>query len=275
MLGILAAVCALQTQGRAIDGETAVARAQRLMRSVGFLEKFTLHSLNEHHYISKEPCWSVGLTSKRGPMTVVLDARTGRILLMQGGEDPAIPYASNRPPTPENTRRAWKLLHLLGYNDSVTLAARAGYTNGPIGAIFYRTLHGLTFFNLNPTYGHRLVMEPKTGAINYFQPSPPLPEVNGWNPEISGPVARKKISLWVERRLQEQHRPKIDTGQTEKPELGYWKFRGETTARLVWQVAGYINMNGVRYGGGAYRIFVDAMTGDLIEPDDALIGANP
>ncbi|MCW3096281.1 MAG: hypothetical protein JWL77_1899, partial [Chthonomonadaceae bacterium] len=50
---------------------------------------------------------------------------------------------------------------------------------------------------------------------------------------------------------------------------------GEAKARLVWQPTSYTMIRGASYGLGGYRILVDALTGDLIEPDDPLIGANP
>jgi hypothetical protein len=279
MIGILATLCVLQAQGRVLDGEAAVARSHRLLKDLGIHENFTLQSLSDRFYLAKEPCWDVWFRSKQGRIAVVLDARTGRALfvqVVQAKEDPAIQRAVSDPPTPVNTRRAWKMLHQLGYNDTVTLTPRSGYANGPAGGIFYRTLHGLIFFNWNPTYGHRLVIEPDTGAINYFLPSPPLPEVNAWKPAVSGHAALEKMSLWVKKRAEEKHRALVSVPRTEQTvELGYWKFHGEATARLVWQPVSYTKMRGAPYGLGGYRILVDALTGDLIEPDDSLIGMNP
>ncbi len=274
MLDIMTALYALQMHGVALDGEAAVGQAQRALKELGVQEKLSLEALTDHSYLTTKPCWYVQWKSERGPITIVLDARTGKTLFVQARPDPALNRLSNSPPTPASTRHAREMLHQLGYDQDVTLSARSGFASGPTGGVFYRTLHGLTFFNMNPTYGHRLVFDPRTGAINYFLPSPPLPPVNGWSPEISGPIALEKIRLWAEQRAQALHKG-LNTEGKRVAELGYWKFNGEEHARLVWRSASYSVLNGAMYGGGAYRILVDALTGEVKESDDPAIGANP
>ena len=274
MFGILAALYALQAQGIGLDGEAAVGQAQRLLHTLGIRENLSLLALNHRFYLAQAPCWYVGLESKRGLIVVVLDARTGRALFIQARPDPGIDRRAGDPPTFESTRRLKEMLHRLGYDKDVILKPRAGYANGPAGGIFYRTLHDLPFFNVNPTYGHRLVVDPATGAVNYFLPSPPLPGVNAWEPIVSGPDALAKMQLWAEQRA-EQQRKGLNTEWKRWPELGYWKFANEERARLVWQSMAYTVQSGATVGMGAYRVLVDALTGELLEPDDSAIGANP
>src|SRR2546421_194108 len=56
---------------------------------------------------------------------------------------------------------------------------------------------------------------------------------------------------------------------TPTADLGYWKYRDEARARLVWRVVRHTKINGRKYGLGAFRMSVDALTGELLETDDA------
>ena len=277
MCGILAAVCLLFAGSPNLDGEAAVEKAQWLLAKLGVSEPTRLESLQDHHYVTKNKCWAMGLSLPHGKVTVVLDARTGQALFIQTEPMPAVSSA-NRISTPEQTRRANALLHTLGYDRDVKLGPfHAADAHGPTCALFYRTAHGLPFFNLNPTYGHQLWFDPGTGAINYLLPSPTLPEVNAWRPNISATAAVAKISAWAGDRVRRKHHDfrVAETQGPLTPELGYWKFEKQTTARLVWRATPYVTNRGKVIEMGAYRVFVDALTGEVVEPDDPLMGANP
>ena len=274
MLDTLIALCAIQAQEKVHDkipdGEAAVAITRRLLRDLNVNGDLSLRTLSGYADPAKDSRWFVCLDSDKGPISVQLDGRTGLALyISQYTPNPAIQMAYNQHPTPESTERAKTMLHRLGYDRDVTLEARSGFSNAASTATFYRKLHGLTFFNMNPTYGNLLMFDPDTGAIHYFNPSPPLPEVNAWKPRVSGQAALKKINLWVENRAQQRHRDlKLYQRGKQKAELGYWKFKEEAKARLVWRSASFVEIDGMPYSTGARDVMVDAVTGDLVEKDD-------
>jgi len=266
--------------GSLLDGEAAVSEAKKLLARLGVREKTWLDSLDNHHYISKEKCWSVGLASERRFVNIVLDARTGRVLYLQTlrpPTDPAFFRASNFPPTPQSTHRLRALLHILGYDRDVRLGSDVGFSHGPYQATFYRTVHERPFFNLNPTYGHWLWLEPKDGSLRYFLACPPLPPVNASQPTIDGKAAVAKIEAWAHEQARRKGRslPQFPSDSDPEPQLGYWKLASEAKARLVWRAARYTRIQGLPYGLGSPRMFVDALSGQLVAPDDPLMGANP
>ena len=279
MQGILSLICALRVLSADMDGEQAVASCRHLLWDAGIRETLTLQSLTDHSYITKAKCWQVSFTRPAGSISVVLDARSERALFIQTvpphTANPNVQINGNLPPTPVGTRRQRVLLRRLGYDKAVRMERDGGYTNSPTSACFYPTLHNLRFFNINPTYAHRLDTQAETGALTYFSASDPLPSVNAWQPRLSAGEASAKIMAVALERM--KRKGQMLPSATEKPkmELGYWKFQKEQQARLVWRLNHYIDMHGLPYGMGPYTIFADALTGEILTPDDTLMGPNP
>ena len=139
-----------------------------------------------------------------------------------------------------------------------------------MSATGYRTLHNRIFFNLNPTYALTVQIDRDSEALEYFLPSAPLPEVNARTAVVTSGDAVAKISAWA--REHEKSRPTVQSPfsgpETVQPELGYYKRKGQPAARLVWRGQRVRNLGGRTIRVGAPEIFVDALTGDLIAPDD-------
>ncbi len=277
MFTLLCAVCVMGMPGADLDGEDAIAKGQKVLAGLGLTEQMPLVSLQNHHYITKEKCWSVTLGTKQGPVNIVLNAHTGKPLFIQAITTPARTRLTNLPATSKTSGRAHTLLHQLGYDKDVVMDPIGGVQNGVYSAVFRRTVHGLTFFNLNPTYAHSLWFEPESGAINHFSPSQPLPEVSDWKPKISAKQALAKITAWAAERAKIKHRQDAIDPTFGQPmaELGYWNITGEKTARLVWRGQRVYVTYGRILPMGAYTVFVDALTGELIVPNDPGMGEYP
>lgn len=279
MQGFLTLICVMRVLSASIDGEQAIDTARHLLADVGVKDELTLQALGDHSYVTKEKCWAIEFARPKGKVFIVLDARTGRTLLLQvipglEGEDNH-PIDGNSPPTPQGTRRQRALLHRLGYDRQVRLEKEGGFTNSLNIAYFYPTFHNHRFFNINPTYAHVMYVQPENGELVYFLPSPPLPPVNAWQPRLSAAAASRKIMALAVERMKRKRFPLPLS--TEKPvmELGYWKFKKEPEARLVWRLNHYLQVNGLPYRSGSYTIFADALTGEILKPDDPAMGANP
>lgn len=279
MQGILTLICALRVLSADLDGEQAVASCRRLLRDAGIRETLTLQSLTDHSYITKAKCWEVWFTGPVGRVSAVLDARTGRALFIQAvpaqAGRPNVAVDGNLPPTPDGTRRQRALLRILGYGKGVRLEQDGGFSNSPTRACFYPTLHNLRFFNINPTYAHQIDTQAETGALTYFLASPPLPSVNAWQPRLSASLASKKIMAVALERMKRKGQPPPSATEKPRMELGYWKFQKGERARLVWRLNHYVEIKGLPYGVGPYTIFADALTGEILAPDDTLMGYNP
>jgi hypothetical protein len=258
-----------------LDGEQAVQRAREILSRLGRSEELTLQTLDDRHPNSREKQWNLSFSTKRGAVFITLDAHSGQVKNILCPFNPAMVALSNKPPTPAAARRAHFVLRTLGYDKDVRLDSDTGYRNGLGRATFYRTIHSLRFFNINPTYAHTVQFEPDSGSVYIFQPCPPLPSVNSWIPRVTAHTALAKIHEWARRRSKQKSRPLIVTPGELRADLGYWKFKNEAKARLVWRVVHVMQINGLPYGGGSYTIFVDALTGQFVEPDDPSIGANP
>jgi hypothetical protein len=181
---------------------------------------------------------------------------------------------SNHAPSNEETRRVRKALGVLGYGNGIDAGSDVGFSGaGP----YHVLLHGLPFFNLNPNYGPVLsISQPPSEAIVFYA-SPELPPINTWRPKVKPSGALEKLIRWGHERALKRGLPAaVDPSQGDLvAELGYWKPTKQANARLVWRATKYSTVNGRRYGMGALRMFVDAITCDFIEPDDPAWGANP
>ncbi len=276
MIPFLFAACALVADRPVKDSNDAFARAKRLVSAAGVHEAMIPGPVTKRDksYLSNGTCWWVSLKTESGGLDVVLDARTGRVLHIVHPRLPyrLKPYPVSRitSPTPAHQRRALAILRAVGYDADVKLSPQVGDGGYHFGYHFYKTAHNLMFFNSNPTYAHTVHVNKATKALEYFMPSAEVPKVSAWKPDVQPGVARARIAQWAKTH---ERQPKIDMtpfGFSEeiKPELGYYKLKTEAQARLVWRGVKYRKSPARVTSGDAIDVFVDALSGALIEPDD-------
>ncbi len=277
MFGLLGVICLLGMSGPDLDGEDAIVQAHHQLQSLGFHEKLSLTALMLNAPTVQARRWSVGFRGKSGSVMLEIDAATGRLLFLQGMPAATDPQWTNHPADASTAKRANELIRLLGREKDARLDPIGSVQNGVYYAQFHKIVHGLTFFNINPTYADVIMFEPQTGAISYFRASPALPKTIDWTPIVSRERAHARISYWVtQRAIYKRKAPVfISPSQHIETELGYWKFAKEAEARLVWRDSRVMVTNGKRIDAGAYTIFVDALTGSLVVPDDPSMGENP
>ncbi len=253
-----------------IDGQAALEKAEELLTKTHVQGPFTLHSLRSGPYWEKQMVWSIEFTTSRGAIIVDLDASTALPLRIVAPSHPRDDREPDQPPTPESLKRLADTVAALGYKGVFDVGSDVGYKSVPAGARFYVRRLGHPFFNLNPSYAHSISINQKTGAVEWFGASPTLPPVNVWIPLVDGSVAVRKLQAWGHELALKRHTPAIfdPINKTYVPEVGYWLFKNQSTARLVWRATEYTTMHGNPYGLGALRMFVDAVTGELLTPDD-------
>jgi hypothetical protein len=258
---------------RELDGEAAVARARTILASIGYRQQLTLQSVSMVSDSTARRVWGMTLSGEHGKFMLTLDPATGKLLWLQTPFMPEAPTYAANPPSPATRGLATSYLRVLGYDSNVQLDDDSGNRAIPYHAVFLLKLNGLRFFNLNPTYAHRLALYPASASVVYFRASPALPEIAAWKPAVSADTAMRLISAWAADRAK-QHRRQFDAGDV-APQLGYWKFRSEHSARLVWRAMHYTKIGGRSLQQGPIRVFVDAITGEVIEPDDPARGDYP
>jgi len=270
----LLCMASIAAGGIDLDGQAAVERAEKLLHNIGVKDSLTLTGLGNKDWSTKEPSWLVSFSMPHGGASVGLNARSGRVNRLSVNHDRSVRPQGNSAPTVEETWFIHRILSALGYGKDIDFGSDVGFSGwGP----FHALVHGRPFFNLNPTYGPTLsAYDPALPSITFYA-SPPLPPVNAWQPKIQGVVAVEKIRTWAHARAKARGlSPAIDPSVGDlTAELGYWKVANQPQARLVWRATKYSAIEGRRYGLGALRMFVDAVTGELLEPDDPAWGMNP
>lgn len=257
-----------------LDGQAAAERVEELLQGIGVTGALKLNQLFKGDWSSKEPSWTFSFNTDHGQAFGAINARTGRLNRLIVKDDREKRQWSNQPASKEVVKRNRRILSALGYGDGLDARSDVGFAgNGP----YHILVHGLPFFNLNPDYGPNLsVSDPPAMAILFYA-APALPPVNEWRPKVSSQRAVEMMRAWGHARAQKRDLPAaLDPSAGHLVgELGYWKPKNASVARLVWRASKYSTIYGRPYGMGAMRIFVDAATGKLVEPDDPLWGANP
>ena len=208
---------------------------------------------------------------------------SGRIEVFQVAPRESHSYSSNAmvAPKPETTRLAQKLVALMGARGPYKARNYTVGTAEPSAMVWFDcVLNGHTFFNLNPTYAYRVDFDRITGELNNFFSPPPLPPTNARIPKMQSEEAGKKLEHWGKTHYRTGggatylYGPSWHEIITLVPELGYYKFKSEPFARLVWQGALWTQMNAKfpKTESGKIRVFLDATTGELITPDDPGMG---
>jgi hypothetical protein len=248
-----------------LDGEQAVERARRIAAAVGVRRELVLHSLARVEKGPYEPAWSVWFKINDEHGFVNLSLKTGLPVQIQFPRKVDRPRGGGRP-TKESVDRAWRTIRALGYGESVRLDSSGGFTSTPDTAYFYVLRHGLPFFSNNPLYAHMLWFNDERNEVEFFTASPEPPPVNAWKPKVSRADALAKLRSWYEPQMLAKGLGLALARQKPGVELGYWKFRNEATARLVWRMRNTETIEGLPYSDSP-NIVVDALTGELFEPD--------
>jgi len=257
-----------------LDGQAAAERAEAILHKIGVQDSLALSGLSKGDWASKEPSWVVSFSSAHGSGFVGINARTGSVNRLQVQDSRSKAPKSNRPPTPADSQLTGRILRTLGYGKGLDVNSDVGFSGG---GPFHLLVHGLPFFNLNPNYGPTVSAYDAAAPTIIFYAPPPLPPINAWRPKVEGRIAAEKIRTWAHARAQARHLPAVVDPSVGAltPELGYWKGAQDPVAHLVWRATKYTRIEGRPYGLGALRMFVDALTGELIEPDDPAWGMNP
>jgi predicted small secreted protein len=133
--------------------------------------------------------------------------------------------------------------------------------------------HGLPFFNLNPTYGASVSFEiGERRMLTFNRTDPPKTEIP--EPKITSEQAKALLIKFApgasdrdtasKTLLSKQYPSRV------RPVLGFYKLKSESSVRLVWE--GAVDWKPAATGPygevGTMEFFIDAHTGEVIQPDD-------
>ncbi len=274
-------------KGAGMSGPISSAAASRIVQAaagrVGLGRNLPVHSARKlagnHFGLGMEDYQYVTLTLPNNRWVSAQVSLDGRITVFQ--VSPQTSYSA-----PKNTfvmseevteKLASKLVVEMGARGSYKARKFTVSSADPEAMVYFDSvLNGHTFFNLNPTYGYRIDFNRQTGEVlNYFAP-PPIPPVKERVPKIKANEAVKRFEHWGKTHYRTGggatylYGPSWHEIITLVPELGYYKFKNESYARLVWQGALWTQMNAQfpKTESGKIRVLLDAITGELIPPDD-------
>lgn len=250
-----------------IDGEQAASIARRFLRDAGHSQPYGLSHLGQDSGPENRGGWRVGLESGPNFATVTLD-RKGTVTYMSFGQ-------GRGKPKPQTRDQAIAIANAFGRKVAPTYQFQVGNVgNGPNE----QTLVDLdvlvtrrSFFNINPHYGLRV--QCRGGQIVWYQRVLDLPKPNATQARISASQALVSLRAYAQKATQDGIarllKPDWPQKNLVEPELGFYKFQGEATARLVWRAN---VLSDRRHRLGSLRIYVDALTGKTIPPDDPAMG---
>lgn len=143
-----------------------------------------------------------------------------------------------------------------------------------LSASFDLVVNGRLFFNLNPHYGYTLSWDPATQEVDTFMSNEVIPPLNSTRPKITQEAARRAFLTYArsspasDGTAQMLVRPPLPMKSELRVELGYFHWKNERDARLVWHATVGSRYQGVYQQTGPLMVLVDAQTGKLIAPDD-------
>lgn len=242
--------------------DPAVVNARRFMHEVGYREHLT------SPMVKTEPSGERRITFRRGQeeVSIVVDAANEVATMFT--------VDRRRHPKPLSPEAAYARAHFLARKFAPGVGL--GFPNffvgekGQVVVTLIAKSGGRRFFNEIPTFGMNFGFH--GNRLSWFRRNVKLPPVNATQPRISANEAMVRL-----RTAGKQQTGRIstmlltDAVASNKyhlvPELGYFQFKEETQARLVWR--------GVLFSEwGFYRIepiplFVDALTGEFLSPGRA------
>lgn len=219
--------------------------------------------------------WSISFSvTANGGYFIDIDSETGTTKQISATLQ-MLPSQIADPRNSASEKLAYKLLRTLVPEGPVAPPA-IGWGQGA-DAIFLSLEKGRPFFNLNPTYGYSIGYWPEKGMLLHFTTCPELPPVNAMSPRVSAAAAGKKLEAYGRSHIADDgvakslYDSQFGSGRLQ-PQLGYYKFKDEDKARLVWQGMALQRAGKKEWEGGAMRMYVDAVTGEMIAPDDPGMG---
>ncbi len=267
------------------DGQDAVEAARTFARRVGYKGKLNLSSLtalsesdSERWGFGRRKSQQVTFTLSKGSwMTIYLNPNN-EVQLFQV-VNPALQQSRGLQPTTQKSAgdMAKALIKVIGAKGDFQMRTIQVGQSDPFAMVYFDMLvANHKFFNLNPTYGYRLDFNTKTGEATYFSRPPRIPPVTAKQPQISSAKAMSLLEHWAKTHYKSGGGVAYLYGPTWRgkphlqPELGYFKFANESKARLVWQAHVWMQFNPgtPTMESGLLRMYADAVTGELIAPDD-------
>lgn len=269
-----------------IDGQSAIEIVTSFAHRVGYHGKLGLNSVGP----VDGKRWGFGSGEYQAVGLALPDKRwlngyvspSGRIQLFQVSQ-PEVGQSrgTQRTTKPAIIQMAKKLIQATGASGNFQMrAVQLGQTDPYAMVYFDIVVGGHKFLNLNPTYAYRLDFNANTGEVSYFSRPPAIPEVVATKPSVSAAKAMALLDRWGKTHYQSGrgsvylYGPSWHYTPTLVPEIGYYKFAKEEKARLVWEAhiwTHFVKSEPLRESG-ELRVYVDAVTGQLIETDDQLMG---
>lgn len=260
-----------------MTSDRAIELARKALAAAGESAELFLDGLGKGPggVFGNEDVWKMGFRIRPDAgYNVQIDSRTGSLLLFTctSNLQPTAPLIS---PGEATRMLALQLLRRLVPTEPVgapTMIVGVG-----AGAEFPRLKNGHPFFNENPFFGYRITFHSDSGRLVGFERSPDLPPVNAANSRVTAGEALNKLETFGRAHVAPQGSPaKLNDPRSGwirlEPQLGYFKYRSEPKARLVWQgmrMAPSGKLKEAQYG--PLRVFVDALSGKLLVPDDPAI----
>lgn len=248
-----------------LDRDAAVANAGTLLHQLGVQGKLRLDTAKEEDMNTSHPRWGISFKSDAGWALVSLDAHSGQVTQFTIHEGTLDGQQPPRPPTVQEVRTIRKTLGLVGFSKDIAPCSGVGFPEyGP----YHLLCHGHPFFNLNPTYGPALMINWRTGRPAIYYAPPALPPVNSWKPTVKPAVALAELRKWGHAQAVARGLPcQVDPSEGHLvAELGYWKSQHKKSAQLVWRATKYVTIQGHPYGCGALPMYMDALTGEFVDP---------
>lgn len=250
-----------------IDGEQAMAIARRFLRDAGHSQPYALNHLDEDRNRANRGGWRIGLESGPQFATVVLN-RQGVVTFMSFG------HLQTRP-RPQTRDQAMALTTALGRKVAPGFQFRTGLVGNGANEQTMVDLDALVagrpLFNLNPHYGLRV--QCRGGQIVWYERVLNLPKPNATRARIPAEQALGLLRAYALKSTQDGIARLLKPDWPERnrleAELGFYKFKDQPTARLVWR--GNV-FSAPQRRLGALRLYVDALTGKAIPPDDPSMG---
>jgi hypothetical protein len=269
-----------------IDGEAAVQIVRQFAHTAGFGGNLQVTGLSQ---IDGER-WRIGKGMFENVEITLQDKRVIRSFVSSKGVihlfqliQPGHESLQSNDPLPKGkdvvgmARRVLAAAHPTG---NYTLRPFGQGLWGPFRSVFFdMTVAGHPFFNLNPTYAYNINLDGRSGQVNWFSRPPEIPRVTATEPKIPSNSALALLEHWARTHyihgmgVTSMFAPTSPWHPTTTAELGYFKFQKEPKARLVWEAHVWTHIrNSPSTEGGLLRMYVDAVTGELISPDDPGIG---
>jgi hypothetical protein len=261
-----------------IDGEAAAAKVLTFARRVGYREPLELTSTVQTDSAAwlpgtKGKLWSVGYRAKGGAWLSANVGQDGKISYFCAQKFPVRPTGRRPFDAKDAERAAWGFIRAIPHRGPLRIDRIAVDPKGAGGAQFHLLVNGRRFYNLNPTYGYYMNFDLSSKRVTWFGSREDVPPVNAVQAKIPARQAYDRFIKYAMNPGQDDSvvgllSPKWPTKMRLRPDLGYYKWKDEPQARLVYR--GVVEPENWK-GPGTHsmlKAFVDAQSGELLIPDD-------